>query len=179
MLIRSGAVLGTAVAAVVLGAPHAMAAPSYQAHWTLDEIGSSTAADVTGNGHDGVNYDVVGDGSGYVFNGTSSRVVVRHEPGLNSGPADFSWGVTLSMTTARMIRKATQNQIRTPVTAPSRDKLSLSRCGSGPKFGPTRASKRSVTTAILRQAVLFSFVASPRQTVLFPLFIVFIFFLPL
>jgi hypothetical protein len=100
MLIRSGAVLCAAVAAVVIGAPHAMAAPSYQAHWTLDEIGSDAAADVTGNGHDGVNHDVVGDGTGYVFNGTSSRVVVPHDAALNSGAGDFSWGVTLSMTRA-------------------------------------------------------------------------------
>src|SRR5215208_7738458 len=58
-------------------------------------------------------------------------------------------------TTARMIRKATQNQMRTPVMEPSRDKLCLSRCGSGPKFGPTSTSNRSVTIAILRQTVLF------------------------
>jgi len=69
-------------------------------------------------------------------------------------------------TTARMIRKATQNQIRTPVMEPSRDKLSLSKCGSGPKLGPTSTSNRSVTIAILRQTVLFSLV------------VVFIFYLP-
>ncbi len=100
MLIRACAVLGAAVAAVVLGAPHAMADPSYQAHWTLDEIGSSTAFDSSGNGNDGDNRNVDGDGSGYVFNGTSSRVVVPNDPSLNSGSGDFSWGVTLSMTEA-------------------------------------------------------------------------------
>jgi len=99
MLIRSGAVLGTAVAAGVLGAPHPLAAPSYQAHWTLDEIGSSTAADVTGNGNDGRNQSIVGDGSSYAFNGTSSRVIVPDAPDLNPGFANFSYSVTLSMTT--------------------------------------------------------------------------------
>jgi hypothetical protein len=79
--------------------------------------------------------------------------------------------------TARIIIKATQNQIRTPVMEPSRDKLCLSRWGSGPKLGPTSTSNRSVTIAILRQTVLFSLIAIPRQTVLFSLFVVFIFFL--
>jgi hypothetical protein len=98
MLTRSGAVACAAVVAVMLGTPHAVAAPSYSAHWTLDEIGSRTALDSSGHGNDGTNHDVVGDGSGYVFNGTSSRVVVPHDSSLDPGSGDFSWGVTLSMT---------------------------------------------------------------------------------
>jgi hypothetical protein len=81
--------------------------------------------------------------------------------------------------TARIIRKATQKQIRMAVMVPSRDKLCRSRCGIGPKIGPTSTSKRSVTIAILRQTVLFSLIAIPRQTVLFSLFVVFIFYLSL
>jgi hypothetical protein len=100
MLLRSGAVLCAAVTAVVLGAPHASAASTFQAHWSLNEVGSDTAFDSSGNGNDGANQDVVGDGDGYIFNGSSSRVVVPNDPTLNSGPGDFSWGVTLSMTKA-------------------------------------------------------------------------------
>jgi hypothetical protein len=98
MLIRSGAVVCAAVAAVVLGAPHAAAAPSYRAHWKLDEIGSRTAQDSSGHGNDGTNHHVVGNGSGYTFNGKSSRVIVPNDPSLNPGSGDFAWGVTLSMT---------------------------------------------------------------------------------
>jgi hypothetical protein len=98
MFVRSAFVLVGVVAAVTLSAPSAQAAPSYRAHWTLDEIGSSTAFDSSGNGNDGTNHDVDGDGSGYSFNGTSSRVVVPNSPSLNSGSGDFSWGVTISMT---------------------------------------------------------------------------------
>jgi hypothetical protein len=72
--------------------------PGQRAHWTFDEVGSSTAVDVTGNGHDGVNHDIVGDGTSYTFNGTSSRVIVPAAGGLDPGFADFSYGVTLAMT---------------------------------------------------------------------------------
>ena len=70
-------------------------------------------------------------------------------------------------TTAKMIRKAMQNQIKMPVMEPSRDKLCLSRCGNGPKLGPTSTNNRSVTIVI------------PRQTILVSFFVVFIFYLSL
>jgi hypothetical protein len=73
---------------------------------------------------------------------------------LRNSPIDVL--LIILYTTARMIRKATQNQMRTPVMEPSRDKLSRSKCGYGPKFGPTSTCNRSVTIAILRQTVLFS-----------------------
>jgi hypothetical protein len=85
--------------AVLLLAPSASATTAYRAHWTLDEPGTPpTAADVSGNGNTGTNFNITGDGSGYTFNGTNSRVVVNNSPSLNPGAATFSWGVTLSMT---------------------------------------------------------------------------------
>jgi hypothetical protein len=98
MLMRSGTVVCAAMAAVTLGTSHAAAASSYRAHWKLDEIGSRTAQDSSGHGNDGTNHNVVGNGSGYTFNGKSSRVIVPNDSSLNPGSGDFSWGVTLSMT---------------------------------------------------------------------------------
>jgi len=86
--------------ALSLAVPHAAAAaaPSFRAHWTLDEKAGTTAFDSSGNGNNGTGFNTVGDGSGYTFNGTDSRVVVPTSGSLNPGAADFSWGVTLSMT---------------------------------------------------------------------------------
>lgn len=68
--------------------------------WLLDETGTpSTAVDSSGLGNHGTNYNIVGTGSGYLFNGTSSRVVVPDADSLDPGTADFSFGVTLVMTT--------------------------------------------------------------------------------
>jgi hypothetical protein len=109
---RLAVVPAAAVASVSLFGSGALAAPAYTAHWTLDEIGSGTAADVTGNGNDGANYNVVGDGSGYIFDGVDSRVIVPNAPSLNSGPGDFSWGVTLSMTSPPMPQGETYDILR-------------------------------------------------------------------
>jgi hypothetical protein len=68
--------------------------------WQLDEPGTpATAFDSSGFGNHGTNQDVIGTGSGYRFNGTSSRVVVADSPSLDPGTANFSFGVTLVMTT--------------------------------------------------------------------------------
>lgn len=88
------------VASLSLTPSSASAATAERGHWTLDEVGSATAADSSGNGNVGTNYNVVGNGSGYAFNGRDSRVVVPTSPSLNPGFADVSWGVTLSMASA-------------------------------------------------------------------------------
>ena len=98
MFVRRSGVVVAVVGALSLATPHAAQAADFRAHWTLDEVGSATAFDSSGNGNDGVNDNIVGDGSGYTFNGTNSRVVVPSSASLNPGAADFSWGVTLSMT---------------------------------------------------------------------------------
>jgi hypothetical protein len=99
MFLRPAVATFAAVALLSLAvAPDASAAGSYRAHWLLDEVASPTAFDSSGNGNDGTNYSVVGDGDGYRFNGVDSRVIVPTSGTLNPGSADFSWGVTLSMT---------------------------------------------------------------------------------
>jgi hypothetical protein len=85
-------------ASPVIGMSPASAEIGYRAHWTLSEIDSTTAFDSSGNGNDGTNYNVVGDGDAYTFDGEDARVIVPSSPSLNPGTADFSWGVTLSTT---------------------------------------------------------------------------------
>jgi len=99
MFVRSATVLSAVVASLALTAPRAVASDAdLRAHWTLDEIDSPTAFDSSPNGNNGTNIDIVGDGSGYTFNGVDSRVVVPSSDSLNPGVADFAWGVTLTMT---------------------------------------------------------------------------------
>ena len=62
--------------------PRADAAQTFRAQWTLDEVKTATAFDSSGNGNDGANVDIVGDGAGYTFNGSSSRVVVSSSGSL-------------------------------------------------------------------------------------------------
>ena len=93
-VVGAGAVVG-----VTAGA--ASAADTERAHWRLDESGTpSVAIDSSGFGNDAAAYNVTGSGGGYVFNGTSSRVVAPDAPSLDPGSSDFSFGVTITMTTA-------------------------------------------------------------------------------
>lgn len=70
-------------------------------HWAMDEPDSPpTAYDSSGFGNHGVNFDVLGEGGAYTFNGVSSRVVVADSDSLEPGGANFAFGVTLSMTQA-------------------------------------------------------------------------------
>jgi hypothetical protein len=95
----SASVIAVVTALVTLGAPDAVAADQkVLGHWTLDEIGSPTAFDSSGYGNNGANYNVIGNGTGYAFNGVSSRVVVPTSASLNPGAANFSFGVTVAMT---------------------------------------------------------------------------------
>lgn len=112
MFVRSTVVAGAVIAAVGLMAPHASAASTFRAHWLLDETSSSTAADSSGNGNNGTNYNVVGNGSGYTFNGTNARVIVPNSASLNPGAANFSFGVTLTMTTGPASSKVTYDVLR-------------------------------------------------------------------
>ena len=97
MVIRSVAVVGV-TAAMMLSVPAAGAATGFRAHWKFDEVHSSTAVDSSRHHNDGTNVHIVGDGTGYTFNGVNSRVVVPSSASLNPGSADFSYGVTLTMT---------------------------------------------------------------------------------
>jgi hypothetical protein len=98
MILRASGLIAAVATALSMAAPQADAAQGFRAHWTLDEVGSPTAFDSSGNGNDGANHNIVGDGSGYTFNGTDSRVIVPTSASLNPGSDDFSWSATLSMT---------------------------------------------------------------------------------
>lgn len=86
------AVMGTSVVA--------SAVTTQRGHWALDEVDSAVAVDSSGFGNHGTNHNVVGDGEAYTFNGVDSRVIVSDpdDSSLDPGAADFSLGVTLSMT---------------------------------------------------------------------------------
>lgn len=61
------------------------------AHWSLDEPGvNPTAIDDSGNTNTGISSNVVGDGSGYTFNGTNSGVTVNDSLSLSPGANTFS-----------------------------------------------------------------------------------------
>lgn len=61
------------------------------AHWPMSNTFGTTMVDSSGNGNDGTAYDVVTSGGGYVFNGTSSKVIVLDSPSLNPGYRDFAY----------------------------------------------------------------------------------------
>jgi hypothetical protein len=102
MFLRAWGLIVVVTGALSLAAPHAFAAGAQRAQWSLDEVGSATAVDSSGNHNNGTNFNIVGDGSGYTFNGTDSRVVVPTSVSLNPGSANLSWGVTLSMSAPPM-----------------------------------------------------------------------------
>jgi hypothetical protein len=103
MVLRPVAAVAVVTASLFLAAPSAHAAAatngdgSLRAHWGLDETSGTTAFDSSGNCNDGTAYNVTQDGSGYVFNGVDSRVIVPSSGILNPGSEDFSFGVTVSM----------------------------------------------------------------------------------
>lgn len=61
------------------------------AQWNMDNTFGTVMEDSSGNGNDGTTYDVVTSGSGYIFNGISSKVVVPDSPTLNPGTKSFSY----------------------------------------------------------------------------------------
>jgi hypothetical protein len=102
MLLRRAAVISAIATSLTLAFPAAGTAKGFRAHWKFDEIHSSTAFDSSRNHNDGNNFHVVGDGTGYTFNGINSRVVVPSSASLNPRFANFSFGVTLSMSSPPM-----------------------------------------------------------------------------
>jgi hypothetical protein len=89
----------TATLGVVALAAPAMAAGE-RAVWHLDETSGGTAIDSSGNGNNGTAENVVMTGTGYQFNGESSKVVVPSSTSLNPGTAAFSFSVTFQSTVA-------------------------------------------------------------------------------
>ena len=91
------AVLASGIVVVGMSASASLGADGDRAYWSLDEPGTPTVAEDSVGDNDGTNYDIRGTGSGYVFNGTSSRVVVPNDLSLNPGGAGFSYGATIIM----------------------------------------------------------------------------------
>jgi hypothetical protein len=81
-----------AVGVVAIAAP-AIAATD-RALWHFDETSGSTALDSSGNVNNGTAYNVGMNGSGYIFDGHTSRVIVPTSASLNPGTAAFSFSVT-------------------------------------------------------------------------------------
>ncbi|MEP6640071.1 MAG: LamG-like jellyroll fold domain-containing protein [Chloroflexota bacterium] len=91
--------IGLVVAGLAVSAGTALGA-SPTAFWHMDETSGTVARDGTGHGYDGtiqkVKLGVAGvSKTGFEFNGTSSRILVKDAPGLRAGDKDLV--VTLSV----------------------------------------------------------------------------------
>ena len=85
---KDGAVALAAVLALALPTP---AFASVAAQWNMDNTFGTTMVDSSGNGNNGTMYNVVTSGGGYIFDGSTSYVVVPNAPSLNPGSSDFSY----------------------------------------------------------------------------------------
>lgn len=65
------------------------------AQWNMDETSGTTMNDSSGNGNNGKLTDVQTTGTGYIFNGSTSKVVVPNSASLTPGTRDFSYTVTV------------------------------------------------------------------------------------
>lgn len=107
-----------AVGVGVLAAP-AFAAPAPAAVWAMNETSGSVMSDSSGHANNGtlknIKLGVPGfAGTGYGFNGTSSRVIVKNSASLNPGAADITVTVHVATTTRPaddydLIRKGLQS----------------------------------------------------------------------
>jgi concanavalin A-like lectin/glucanase superfamily protein len=88
--------LATGVVAFTFGAGPAFAASTFVAQWNMKETSGTTMVDSSGNNNNGTTYNVTRTGDGYVFNGTTSKVVVQDKPSLNPGASNFSYSVRVN-----------------------------------------------------------------------------------
>lgn len=63
------------------------------AQWNMDNTFGTEMEDSSGNGNNGTTYDVVTSDAGYMFNGSTSKVVVPDSSTLDPGTSDFSYSV--------------------------------------------------------------------------------------
>lgn len=94
--------LATAVVPFLMLAPPAAAATA-GALWHMDESTGPLAHDSSGNGNDGMLFNVTLGrpgfvGSGFGFNGTDSKIVVQSSSSLNPGAQDFSYTAAVRLT---------------------------------------------------------------------------------
>jgi len=93
---------GFALGLLVLTTGTALGA-SPTAVWHMDETSGSIAKDATGHGYDGslqnIKLGVPGvSKTGFEFNGSSSRIIVKDSPGLRAGSLDLIVTVSVSFT---------------------------------------------------------------------------------
>jgi hypothetical protein len=105
MLMRAhiGLMAVVSVIAALTISPVSALGASPTALWHMDETSGSVARDSSGNGYDGsmqsIKRGVPGvSGTGFEFNGTSSRIVVKDAPGLRAGDKDLVVTVNVSFT---------------------------------------------------------------------------------
>jgi hypothetical protein len=65
------------------------------AQWQMDNTFGTTMEDYSGNGNNGTMYNVVTSGGGYIFDGTTSKVVVPNSASLNPGASNFTFTVQI------------------------------------------------------------------------------------
>src|SRR5690348_6241516 len=75
--------------AFTLAFPSAAAATTVVAQWDMADTFGDTMTDSSGNNNNGTTYNIVTSGTGYVFDGGTSKVIVPDSPTLNPGAADF------------------------------------------------------------------------------------------
>ncbi|HVU29202.1 MAG TPA: LamG domain-containing protein [Sphingomicrobium sp.] len=90
---RTAIKLQVALAALLGSTPALAADPVPVATWNMDNDFGSTMEDYSGNGNNGTLYNVVTSGGGYIFDGSSSMVIVPASPSLIPGTQDFSYTV--------------------------------------------------------------------------------------
>ncbi len=127
MVALASAFVFLGVAAVPSGA-----AEGDRAFWGLDEPGTPPVAFDSIGDNDGKNFDIQGTGTGYIFNGVSSRVVVPSDASLNPGNVNFSYGVTIIMDESPPL-KDSDDIIRKGITTSSGGEFKLEIKGT--KYG--------------------------------------------
>ena len=114
---RSGALILAAIGVGLLATP-AYAAPTPAAVWGMNETSGSVMNDGSGHANNGTLKNIALGvpgvaGTGYGFNGTTSRVIVKNSASLNPGLADITITVHVATTTlpapdADLVRKGYQ-----------------------------------------------------------------------
>jgi len=91
MATRTGIVAVSALG-VSLATAASAAGSTPLAQWNMDETFGTTMHDSSGNHNDGDMHDIVTSGGGFMFNGTSSKVIVPNSASLDP-TGDFSFSV--------------------------------------------------------------------------------------
>jgi hypothetical protein len=103
MRVRIGFAAGGLAGLLALMSSTAAAAAAPTALWHMNETSGTTMTDSSGHGYNGtisnVKLGVAGvSGTGYQFNGSTSRVIVPDAPGLDAGSANFIVTVNVAFT---------------------------------------------------------------------------------